>query len=127
MDVFLCLYACDYFIIRSRIWVLMYRYGGERYEKREMQTRVRQRFSELQRQDEQPQSQGLGKSYQVPWHIVNAARSIEEVQEEINQIVLSALDRIANSEQDNEEEDTPLSLNRLWEGTIIKGDCNKEN
>jgi hypothetical protein len=75
-----------------------------------MQTRVRQRFAELQRQDEQ---QG-----HVPWHIVNAARSIEQVQEEINEIVQSTLDRI-------EQQGEP-GLKRMWE-SAIKGDTNKEN
>ena len=102
-------------------WLGLYsltRYGGERYEKREMQTRVRQRFAELQRQDEQEQD----KQRQVPWHIVNAAQSIEQVQEEINEIVLSTLDRM---EQNQGE--VPPSLKRMWEGVIIKGDSNKEN
>ena len=51
-----------------------------------MQTRVRERFSELQLQDEQ--------SGQVAWHVVNAARSIEEVQEEINAIVEKTIETI---------------------------------
>ena len=38
------------------------RYGGERYEKRDLQIRVRQRFSELQSLDE--------KAGRVPWHVV---------------------------------------------------------
>jgi dTMP kinase len=88
------------------------RYGGERYEKRELQTRVRQRFSELQRQDEQ--------EGQVPWHIVNAAQSIEQVQEEINAIVQSTLERIEMAEE-------APTLKRMWKG-VIKGDSsNKEN
>lgn len=71
-------------------------YGGERYEKREMQIRVRERFSELQLQDEQ--------SGQVAWHVVNAARSIEEVQEEINAIVEKTIQTIEGD-----------SLPRLWQ------------
>jgi hypothetical protein len=38
------------------------RYGGERYEKRDLQIRVRQRFSELQSLDE--------KAGRVPWHVI---------------------------------------------------------
>lgn len=72
------------------------RYGGERYEKREMQIRVRERFSELQLQDEQ--------SGQVPWHVVNAARSIEQVQEEINAIVEKTIETIEGN-----------TLGRLWQ------------
>lgn len=67
-----------------------------------MQTRVRERFSELQLQDEQ--------SGQVAWHVVNAARSIEEVQEEINAIVEKTIETI--------EGDT---LPRLWQ-PVSKGD-----
>lgn len=39
-----------------------HRYGGERYEKRDLQIRVRQRFAELQSLDE--------KAGRVPWHVV---------------------------------------------------------
>jgi hypothetical protein len=86
-----------------------------------MQTRVRQRFTELQRQDEQE----ADKQRQVPWHIVNAARSIEQVQEEINEIVLSTLDHL---EQIQAEEPRPSLKRIMWEGVIIKGDSNnKEN
>jgi hypothetical protein len=86
------------------------RYGGERYEKRDMQTRVRERFSELQKQDEQ--------DGQVPWHVVNAAGTIEEVQKEINSIVENTIDRV------QKQEENPLP--RLWQ-TVIKGGENKEN
>lgn len=75
------------------------RYGGERYEKRDMQIRVRQRFSELQAQDEQ--------SGQVSWHVVNAAQSIEEVQKEINEIVENTIESI-NGQQ----------LPRLWQSVL---------
>lgn len=40
----------------------LFRYGGERYEKKELQMRVRSRFAELQRLDE--------KDGRVPWHVV---------------------------------------------------------
>ena len=42
--------------------VKYFRYGGERYEKKELQMRVRSRFAELQRLDE--------KDGRVPWHVV---------------------------------------------------------
>jgi dTMP kinase len=79
-------------------------YGEERYEKKEMQQRVRQRFRELQAMDE--------VDGQVPWYVVNAAQSIEEVQQEINQIVESTIDKV-------NAEEKPLGL--LWQ---VKG---KEN
>jgi hypothetical protein len=75
-----------------------------------MQTRVRERFSELQKQDEQ--------DGQVPWHVVNAARTIEEVQKEINGIVETTIDRVQKQEE--------KALPRLWQ-TVIKGGDNKEN
>mmetsp|Transcript_758 Transcript_758/g.1172 ORF Transcript_758/g.1172 Transcript_758/m.1172 type:complete len:235 (+) Transcript_758:106-810(+) len=62
-------------------------YGGERYEKRDMQIRVRERFGELQQMDE--------KDGRVPWHIVNAAQSIEEVQKDINKIVEDTVKSVA--------------------------------
>lgn len=49
--------------------------------------RVRQRFAELQGMDE--------KEKTVPWHVVNAAQSIEEVQADINKIVDETLKRVA--------------------------------
>lgn len=75
-----------------------------------MQTRVRERFSELQKQDE--------RDGQVPWHVVNAAGTIEEVQKQINSIVESTIDRV------QKQEEQPVS--RLWQ-TVIKGEENKEN
>mmetsp|Transcript_7343 Transcript_7343/g.21347 ORF Transcript_7343/g.21347 Transcript_7343/m.21347 type:complete len:228 (+) Transcript_7343:1037-1720(+) len=65
-------------------------YGGERYEKKEMQQRVRQRFSELQGMDE--------ADGQIPWYIVNAAQTIEEVQQEINAIVESTVEEVHSNE-----------------------------
>jgi dTMP kinase len=72
-------------------------YGGERYEKKEMQQRVRTRFSELQAMDE--------KDGRIPWHIVNAAQSIEDVQTEINRIVESTVEAV-------QRDDKPVGL--LW-------------
>ncbi len=51
---------------------------------------MRQRFAELQAKDEEEQT--------VPWHIVNAAQSIEDVQADINKIVEDTLARVANGE-----------------------------
>jgi dTMP kinase len=63
-------------------------YGGERYEKRSLQQRVRKRFEELQAMDEAEK--------RIPWHIVNAAQSVEEVQADINKIVESTLQNVNN-------------------------------
>lgn len=61
-------------------------YGGERYEKRLLQQRVRKKFEELQAIDD------AGK--RIPWHIVNAAQSVEEVQSDINKIVEATIQTV---------------------------------
>lgn len=66
------------------------RYGGERYEKKEMQQQVRKRFSELQAMDDNDGN--------IPWYIVDAAQSIEDVQKEINAIVESTVKHVQNEE-----------------------------
>ena len=83
-------------------------YGDERYEKREMQIRVRQRFSQLQAHDEKDSS--------VPWHIVNAAQTVEQVQEDINKIVEETVRQV-------QEEGKSLEL--LWQAP--NQNENKEN
>jgi LAS superfamily LD-carboxypeptidase LdcB len=84
------------------------RYGEERYEKKEMQQRVRQRFSQLQAMDE--------RDGQVPWYVVNAAQSIEEVQKEIKSIVEKTVERVNSEER-------PLGI--LWQSEQCRD--NKEN
>lgn len=74
------------------------RYGGERYEKRELQARVRERFAELRSTDE--------REGRVPWRVVDAGRSIEEVHEELLSIATEAAERVRR-------EGTPLG--RMWE------------
>ena len=72
-----------------------------------MQQRVRKRFSELQAMDE--------RDGQVPWYVVNAAQTVEEVQKEINEIVEKTVERV-------NAEDQPLGL--LWQTDPTRG--NKE-
>jgi len=64
------------------------RYGGERYEKRDLQIRVRQRFAQLQAMDEQDK--------RVPWYVVDASQSIDQVQASINAIVEKTLQKVAS-------------------------------
>jgi hypothetical protein len=66
-----------------------------------MQTRVRQRFSQLQAHDE--------RDGNVPWYIVNAAQSIEEVQGDINKIVEETIGHVTTTT----EGEKPLGL--LWQ------------
>ena len=53
-----------------------------------MQIRVRQRFAELQSIDEK-----LGR---VPWHVVDASKSIEEVTKKLTGIVSETIDTVQN-------------------------------
>lgn len=79
-------------------------YGGERYEKKEMQKRVRQRFSELQRMDENDADKSTKPSFS--WYVVDAAQTIADVQRDINQIVESTIEKI-------DREEIPIGV--LWE------------
>ena len=72
-------------------------FGGERYEKTEFQKRVRQQFSELQEEDESQK--------RIPWFIVDASQSIEDVQGNINEIVAKTL-KLVNEGS---------CLKRMWE------------
>jgi hypothetical protein len=65
-----------------------------------MQIRVRQRFSQLQAMDDDDDGKGLPK-----WYVVNAAQSIENVQNDINAIVQKTIDEVNT-------DDRPLGL--LW-------------
>ena len=67
-------YSLNSFVLYNNLYILC-RYGGERYEKRDLQMRVRKRFAELQSIDE--------KHGRVPWHVVDASQSIEEVKEKL--------------------------------------------
>ena len=63
-------------------------YGQERYENADFQARVRQRFAELQNLEQQSKAA-------VPWHVVNAAQSIQEVENDIWSIVQPLLPVVA--------------------------------
>lgn len=76
------------------------RFGGERYEKRDMQRRVRQRFAELQAADE-------GR---VPWKIVSAAQSVEDVHADIWSIVVDTLEAI-------QQQGKPLG--KMWQDEVF--------
>ena len=78
-----------------------------------MQSRVRQRFSQLQAQDE--------RDGQVPWHVVNAAQTVEEVQKEINDIVEATIERV----QGSSDESSSLPLQLMWQNR--DDEENKEN
>mmetsp|Transcript_2026 Transcript_2026/g.2542 ORF Transcript_2026/g.2542 Transcript_2026/m.2542 type:complete len:260 (+) Transcript_2026:173-952(+) len=62
-------------------------YGNERYEKRELQMKVRDRFADLQSCDEQ--------EGRVPWHVIDASGSIEEVQNKILDVVERTMRRVS--------------------------------
>jgi dTMP kinase len=74
---------------------LHFSYGGERYEKRDMQIRVRQRFDELQAMDRNS----------VPWTVINAAQSINDVQADIWTTVQATLAEVAKGKE----------LKKMWD------------
>jgi len=89
-------------------------YGGERYEKRDMQVRVRQRFAELQRIDEGANA--------VPWTVVDAARDIEQVHEDIWSIVQRTLRQVQERGIDDDDENSSIGgkpLGKMWEDGSI--------
>jgi dTMP kinase len=63
----------------------IFSYGGERYEKRDLQLRVRNRFEELKEAD-------TGST--INWHMIDAAKSVEEVQRDINNAVLETINQV---------------------------------
>lgn len=75
------------------------RYGGERYEKRDMQLRVRQQFDALQKLD----------SGRVPWHIVDAAQSVEQVHKELLRIVQETTEKVNNGRP----------LGKMWQDGFV--------
>ena len=83
----------------SIILLWCHRYGEERYEKRDLQIRVRQQFEKLERLDK--------VNGRVPWYVVSAAQSIDAVQRDIWNIVLKTLARVKNG--------TGMTLGRLWD------------
>jgi dTMP kinase len=78
-------------------------YGGERYEKRDMQVRVRQRFSDLQKMDEEALTATSTSDKdkdddkletRVPWHMVDAAQSVAAVESDIWAIVQATMAKV---------------------------------
>jgi hypothetical protein len=54
---------------------------------------------------------------QVPWHVINAARTIEEVQKDINIIVEKAVKDVQEGKE----------LQKLWQDQAATSEINKEN
>mmetsp|Transcript_25417 Transcript_25417/g.59079 ORF Transcript_25417/g.59079 Transcript_25417/m.59079 type:complete len:243 (-) Transcript_25417:839-1567(-) len=61
-------------------------FGAERYEKRDMQQRVRQRFDTLRIQDM--------KGQRVPWYVINAAQPVDKVHTEVLSVVDKTIERV---------------------------------
>ena len=72
-------------------------YGAERYETREMQKSVREKFNELQISDE--------KEGRTPWHVVDASMSLEQVEKHIFSIVKNVLNKVNDDE---------CALKKIW-------------
>jgi len=78
-------------------------YGAERYEKKDLQIRVRQRFKELTEMD---------KDTNTAWHVVDASKNMDQVETQIFSIVQSVLDKVAKGKPLNQlwsEEEFPLN------------------
>ena len=87
------------FLLNYFILLLVHKsYGGERYEKRDLQIRVRKRFAELQSLDE--------KHGRVPWHVVDASQSIEDVTAELSSIVNDIVEKVQKESS---------ALRRMWD------------
>lgn len=71
-------------------------YGEERYEKVDFQKKVRSSFLSLQQMDEQQ-----GPS--VPWHVLDARKTVEQLQAEIQEIALRVVEQAASK-----------GIDRLW-------------
>lgn len=67
------------------------RYGEERYEKKEFQARVRQRFAELQQLND-----AATTATPTPWHVINAAQTMDEVERDIWAIVEPVMAHVAH-------------------------------
>ena len=81
----ICFYAiCIHFFFYDR-------FGDERYEQSDMQKQVRKQFDKLQKVDE---AEG-----RVPWHFVNAAQTVDEVQRDINKIVESTISSVQEKQK----------------------------
>lgn len=84
--------------------LVLYSYGGERYEKRELQLKVRQKFEELKTSD--------GDA--INWHMIDAAQSMEAVTTDIISVVDSVLKDVENK-----------PLQKLWsEGEFELNEAN---
>lgn len=64
-------------------------YGEERYEKIELQSKVRDKFLLLKEED--------AKSDIQNWHVVDARKSIEDLHREIKSIADETISRVSNS------------------------------
>ena len=63
-------------------------FGNERYEKIDFQMKVREKFMDLKAADE--------AANLVPWYVINAHNSIEEISSEINVIVDETIKAVSN-------------------------------
>ncbi|KAL7563094.1 hypothetical protein ACA910_022586 [Epithemia clementina (nom. ined.)] len=91
-------------------------YGEERYEQRDMQIRVRKRFAQLQRLDEESTKQHTSKGPRVPtWYVIDAAQSMEQVHNQIWDAVQTTLSSLSFEEDGL----TDQPLVKLWEQGVF--------
>ena len=61
-------------------------FGAERYEKEEFQRKVQDNFKALM-------AMGAEEPDATPWHVIDASKTMDEVQAEIKMLALSAVER----------------------------------
>ena len=72
-----------------------YRYGEERYERRDLQLRVRQRFHQLRDMDmANTNDDATTTAVRIPWVTVSAAQSMDQVEAEIYAAVQETLAQV---------------------------------
>jgi dTMP kinase len=69
-------------------------YGEERYEKLEFQRQVQQQFRLLQARDDTLRQGAEDSSAAPEWTVINAEKSIEEIQQEVHEIVSRVIERV---------------------------------
>lgn len=81
-------------------------FGEERYEKIDFQIKVRQQFMNLKAEDESQlatSTTNSGTSNCIPWHVLDARKSIDILKEEIRQIAEDTIKRV-----------THLPVQKMW-------------
>ena len=85
----------------------MHSYGEERYENKDFQARVRERFAEIRAMDDDDNSQTT-----PPWYVIHAAQTMDEVEDDIWKVVQPILHAVATEHR---------PIGKLWTQAPSKG------